>query len=113
MGRLRISPNGDFRVAGKSYRIPENMPPRAVANYLTLVRPIPDIRGGTSLTAEQRATTEAYLFRRGVAGLIPGLHMDASESLSAADMRTIHRWITAHRSVPGAHSGARSRVHST
>jgi len=97
MGRLRISPSGDFRVAGKSYRIPEHMPPRAVANYMSLVRPIPDIRGGTRLTAEQRATTEAYLFRRAAAGLIPGFHMDASEGLSAADMRTIHRWITVHR----------------
>lgn len=113
MGRLRISPNGDFRIAGKSYRIPEHMPPRAVANYLTLVRPIPDIRGGTSLTAEQRATTETYLFRRAVAGLIPGFHMDASESLSHSDVRTIHRWITAHRPVPSAHSAAQSRVHST
>ncbi len=102
MGRLRISPNGDFRVAGKSYRIPEHVPSRVLTNYMTLVRPIPDIRGGTSLTAEQRATTEAYLFRRAAAGLIPGFHMDASAGLSAADMRTIHRWITAHRPVASA-----------
>lgn len=105
MGRLRISPNGEFRVEGKSYHIPEHMPTRALANYMTLVRPIPDIRGGTQLTAEQRATTEAYLFRRAAAGLIPGFHMDASEGLSAADMRTIHRWITAHRPLPSANSG--------
>ncbi|HSM07395.1 MAG TPA: hypothetical protein VLA33_00070 [Gemmatimonadota bacterium] len=105
MGRLRISPNGDFRVAGKSYRIPEHVPPRVLTNYMTLVRPIPDIRGGTSLSAEQRATTEAYLFRRAVAGLIPGFHMDASEGLSAADMRTIHRWITAHRPLPSTYAG--------
>lgn len=101
MGRVRISPNGDFQVEGKSYHIPEHMPPRALANYLTLVRPIPDIRGGTRLTAQQRASTEAYLFRRAAAGLIPGFHMDASEALSPADMRTIHRWISSHRSLPG------------
>jgi len=102
MGRVRISPNGDFRVAGKSYHIPEHMPSRALANYRTLLRPIPDIRGGTRLTAEQRAATEAYLFRRAAAGLIPGFDMGASETLSASDMRTIHRWIAAHRTLPSA-----------
>lgn len=105
MGRVRISPNGDFRVEGKSYHIPEHMPPRALTNYLTLLRPIPDIRGGTRLTAQQRASTEAYLFRRAAAGLIPGFDMAASEALSAADMRTIHRWIAAHRPLPSPGSG--------
>ncbi|MFW6089609.1 MAG: hypothetical protein ACODAB_07640 [Gemmatimonadota bacterium] len=102
MGRVRISREGDFQIEGKSYHIPERIPPRALANYRMLVRPIPDIRGGTMLTVDQRATTEAYLFRRAAAGLIPGFHMDASEGLSAADMRTIHRWITAHRPLPNA-----------
>jgi hypothetical protein len=105
MGRVRISQDGDFRVEGRSYHIPEHIPPRALSNYLTLLRPIPDIRGGTKLTVEQRASTEAYLFRRAAAGVIPGLNMSASEALSPGDMRIIHRWIAAHRPLPTARSG--------
>lgn len=104
MGRVRISPDGDFQVEGKSYHIPEHIPPRALANYRMLLRPIPDIRGGTNLSVDQRATTEAYLFRRAAAGVIPGFHMEASEVLSPADMRIIHRWITDHRSLQTAPS---------
>jgi hypothetical protein len=105
MGRVRISQDGDFRVEGRSYRIPEHIPPRALSNYVTLLRPIPDIRGGTRLTVEQRATTEAYLFRRAAAGVIPGFDMSASEVLSPGDMRTIHRWIATHRPLPTGLTG--------
>ena len=102
MSRIRITQDGDFRVEGRSYHIPEHFPPRALSSYRSLLRPIPDIRGGTKLTAEQRAATEAYLLRRAAAGLIPGFHMNASESLSPRDMRVIHRWIAAHRLLPRA-----------
>lgn len=102
MSRIRISRDGDFQVEGKSYHIPEHFTQRALSSYLTLLRPIPDIRGGTKLTEEQRRATETYLARRAAAGVIPGFHMSASESLSPGDLKTIHRWIAGNRLLTGA-----------
>lgn len=100
MSRIRISPDGDFKVGGKSYRIPDQFTPRAISNYLELLRPIPDIRGGTKLSVERRAATEAYLSRRAATGMIPGFRMSEAESLSMREMRVIHRWIARNREVP-------------
>lgn len=102
MSRIRISRDGEFQVEGRSYRIPEEFAPRALSNYLTLLRPIPDIRGGTKLTDEQRAATEVYLSRRAAAGVIPGFLMSESESLSLGDLKKIHRWIAGNRLLSGA-----------
>ena len=101
MSRIRISATGVFRVEGRTYRIPEKLSARELSNYRTLLRPIPDIRGGTKLSSEQRAATEDYFSRRAVAGIIPGFDMSASESLSAGEMRVIHRWIARHRDPAG------------
>ena len=108
MSRIRISPDGDFKVGGKSYRIPDQFTPRAISNYLELLRPIPDIRGGTKLTVERRAATEAYLSRRAATGMIPGFRMSEAESLSMREMRVIHRWIARNREVPSARVSGRA-----
>lgn len=97
MSRIRISDDGEFEVGGKAYHIPEDLPARTLAVYRTLLRPIPDIRGGTQLTAERRAASEAYLSRRAAAGVIPGFDLGASASVPARDIRAIHRWIARHR----------------
>lgn len=101
MSRIRISEDGEFEVQGTAYRIPEDLPARTLAIYRTLLRPIPDIRGGTKLSAERRAASEAYLSRRAAAGVIPGFDLSASSSVSAGDIRAIHRWIARHRLRPG------------
>lgn len=100
MSRIRISEDGDFEVEGRAFHIPEDLPARTLAIYRTLLRPIPDIRGGTKLTAERRAASEAYLSRRAAAGVIPGFDLSASASVSAGDIRAIHRWIARHRLRP-------------
>lgn len=97
MSSIQISDDGGFQVEGKSFQIPEDFLPGAVSNYLTLLRPIPDIRGGATLTTERRASTEAYLSRRAAAGVIPGFRLSVSESLSPEDLQAIHRWIAGHR----------------
>ncbi|MGD8496199.1 MAG: hypothetical protein PVF05_08390 [Gemmatimonadales bacterium] len=97
MSRIRISQAGVFKVEGKTYCIPEHLSARQLSNYRTLLRPIPDIRGGTRLSTEQREASEAYFSRRAATGVIPGLDMDACASLSAREMRVIHRWIARHR----------------
>lgn len=94
---MSISQNGGFQVAGRSYHIPEHFPLSLVSSYRTLLRPVPDIPGGTKLTEEQRAVTEAYLHRRAAACVIPGFRMSVSKSLSPTEVETIHRWIASHR----------------
>lgn len=108
MSRIRISPDGDFKVGEKSYRIPDQFTPRAISSYLELLRPIPDIRGGTKLSVERRAATEAYLSRRAATGMIPGLRMSEAESLSMREMRVIHRWIALNRDVPSTSVAGRA-----
>jgi len=117
MSRIRISRNGGFQIDGRSYRIPERFTASEVSNYRTLLRPVPDIPGGTKLTEEQRANTKAYLFRRAAASVIPGFRMSVSESLPPREVETIHRWIAGHRpqlpdtaSQPGARRTAPPRV---
>lgn len=102
MSRIRISEDGEFEVGGTSYHIPEDLPARTLAVYRTLLRPIPDIRGGTQLSAERRAASEAYLSRRAAAGVIPGFDLSASASVPADDIRAIHRWIARHRLAPAS-----------
>lgn len=97
MSRIRISEDGEFEVGGRAYHIPEDLPPRTLAVYRTLLRPIPDIRGGTRLSPERRAASEAYLSRRAAAGIIPGFDLSVSASVPAGDIRAIHRWIARHR----------------
>lgn len=95
--RMSISRDGGFQVDGRTYRIPERFTPRVVSSYRTLLRPVPDIPGGTKLTVEQRAVTEAYLHRRAAACVIPGFRMSVSASLSPVQVEKIHRWIAGHR----------------
>ena len=97
MSNIRISEDGEFEVGGKAYQIPEDLPARTLSTYRTLLRPIPNIRGGTQLSDERKAESETYLSRRAAAGVIPGFDLDASESVPARDLRAIHRWIARHR----------------
>ena len=92
-----ISGDGVFEIDGHTYRIPEHFSTREVLSYRMLVAPVPDIPGGTTLTAEQRAATETYLLRRAAACVIPGFWMSVSESLSPAQLQSIGRWIARHR----------------
>ncbi len=95
--RMSISRDGGFQVDGRSYHIPKRFTPRIVSSYRTLIRPVPDIPGGTKLTLEQRAATEAYLHRRAAACVIPGFRMSVSKSLPPTEVEKIHRWIAGHR----------------
>ena len=95
--RMSISRDGGFEINGQAYRIPEHFAPPVVSSYRTLLRPVPDIPGGTRLTLEQRAVTQAYLHRRAAACVIPGFRMSISALLSPAEVEKIHRWIADHR----------------
>lgn len=94
---VSISLTGDFTVNGHAYRIPEHFSDRQVSSYRTLLRPVPDIRGGTVLTAEQRIATETFMLRRAAACVIPEFRMSVSEVLSHSQLETIHGWIAGHR----------------
>lgn len=95
--KIFISGDGAFEIDGRTYRIPEQFSSREAQSYRTLVTPVPDIPGGTTLTAEQRAATETFLLRRAAACVIPGFRMSVSESLSLAQLQSINRWIAGHR----------------
>ncbi len=92
-----IDGDGVFEIDGHNYRIPRHFSSKDVRSYRSLLVPVPDIPGGTKLTAEQRSATEAFLFRRAAACVIPGFWMSVSESLSAAQLQSINRWIALHR----------------
>ena len=94
---ILISGDGAFEIDGRACRIPERFTTREVFSYRELLVPVPDIPGGTVLTAEQRAVTETFLLRRAAACVIPGFSMSVSESLSPAQLQSIHRWIARHR----------------
>lgn len=95
--KISISLSGDFSIDGRTYRIPEHFSPRQVSSYQTLLRPVPDIHGGTKLTVEQRVVTETYLLRRAATCVIPGFLMSECELLSLRQLETIHGWIAGHR----------------
>jgi hypothetical protein len=92
-----ISGDGAFEIDGRTYRIPEQFSTREVLSYRTLIAPVPDIPGGTTLSPEQRVATETYLLRRAAACVIPGLLMSVTESLSPTQLQGIGRWIARHR----------------
>ncbi|MGI9038169.1 MAG: hypothetical protein ACR2GQ_04815 [Gemmatimonadota bacterium] len=94
---LHISGDGTFEFAGLSYRIPTDFAPREVFSYRRLLEPIPDVPGGTELSAQQRSVQKTYLFRRAAACVIPGLEAGALDDLTLGMLTTIHRWIAAHR----------------
>ena len=94
---ISISLSGDFSINGCSYQIPEQFSRRQVTGYRTLLRPVPDIPGGTKLTTDQRVATETYLLRRAAACVIPQFRMSVSELLSLRELKTIHGWIAGHR----------------
>lgn len=94
---ILISGDGVFEIEGRTYRIPEQFSTREVLGYRSLLTPVPDKPRGTTLTAEQRVATEAYLYRRAAACVIPGFGVHAPESLSRAQLWSIHRWIGRHR----------------
>jgi hypothetical protein len=94
---ISISLAGDFRFGDRAYQVPEHFSTRQVSSYQTLIRPVPDIPGGTKLTAEQRVVTETYLLRRAAACVIPEFRMSVSEVLSLRQLESIHGWIAGHR----------------
>ena len=94
---ISISLAGDFKVGGCTYQVPEHFSIGQVSSYQTLLRPVPDIPGGTKLTAEQRVVTDTYLLRRAAACVIPEFRMSRSELLSLRQLKIIHGWIAGHR----------------
>jgi len=94
---LSILPDGVLEVEGREYRIPDDFSPREVFSYRRLLEPIPDVPGGTCLTAEQRDAQQAYFFRRAAACVIPGLEASALEAIPLTALRSIHRWLAMHR----------------
>lgn len=94
---VTITSEGEFVLDGRPYRIPSEFSQRELFSYRRLLEPIPDIPGGTSLTAEQRDRQHAYFLRRAVACVIPGLQMRALKELSDRKIYAIHRWLHEHR----------------
>ena len=94
---ITITIDGIFEIDDFAYRIPEKFSTREILGYRSLVTPMPDNPRGTTLPAEQRMATEAYMSRRAAACVIPGFRMNAPESLSRAQLESIHRWIGQHR----------------
>ncbi len=92
-----IDANGAFEIEGHVYRIPERFTTREVLSYRSLIAPVPDKPRGTSLPPEKREATEAFLYRRAAACVIPEFRTNAPESLSRDQLWSIHRWIARHR----------------
>ncbi|MDX1395438.1 MAG: hypothetical protein R3195_13700 [Gemmatimonadota bacterium] len=95
--RLAIASDGSFEIEGHPYAIPDEFSQREVYSYKRLMEPIPDIPGGTSLSAEQRAQQRAYFLRRAAACIIPGLQVQSLEAMPLGQLQTMHQWIVAHR----------------
>lgn len=94
---LKVEANGVFELDGQSYQVPEEFTPREIYSYHRLLEPIPDIPGGTSLSAEQRSEQRAFLLRRAAACIIPGLQARTLEPLSLHHLQELHSWIAEHR----------------
>jgi len=94
---MRISGDGVFEINGHAFQIPEHFSNREAMGYRSLLAPVPDIPGGTKLTAQQRVVTETYLHRRAAACVIPGFRMSLTESVSHAQLQSIHGWIDRYR----------------
>lgn len=94
---IAIGPDGVFELDGHPYRIPAEFSPREIYSYRRLMEPIPDVPGGTSLSAEQRARQRAYFLRRAAACIIPGLQVNSLEDLPLPQLQTMHRWLAEHR----------------
>lgn len=94
---LTISPGGAFEFRGRPYRIPEEFSARVAYSYRRLLEPIPDVPGGTTLTEAQRLHQRAYLRRRAVACVVPGLQAADLETAGERTVRTLHRWIRENR----------------
>ena len=92
-----ITVDGVFEIDDFAYRIPEKFSTREVLGYRSLRTPMPDNPRGTTLPPEQRMATEAFMSRRAAACVIPGFRMNAPESLSRAQLESIHQWIGQHR----------------
>jgi len=95
--RVAIQPDGQLELDGHPYLIPSRFSPREVYSYRRLMEPIPDVPGGTSLSAEQRATQRAYFLRRAAACIIPGLQVQSLEDLPLRQLQGMHEWIATHR----------------
>lgn len=100
-----ISDAGELVIDGRTYRMPERFSSSDVSILRSLIAPVPDIRGGTALTVEQRSVTEDYLLRRAAAFAIPGCTMSVAASLSHAQLQSIRRWIA--RRHPTLTTGSR------
>lgn len=96
-GAIFISADGSFEIDGYSYRIPERFSTREVMGYRSLIEPVLDKPRGTTLAAEQRVATESFLHRRAAACVIPEFGVNAPESLSPAQLASIHGWIARNR----------------
>ncbi len=95
--RLAIGPDGAFTLDGNGYYIPTEFSAREVYSYRRLMEPMPDVPGGTSLSAEQRARQRAYFLRRAAACIIPGLQVQSLEGLPLGQLQRMHEWIVTHR----------------
>lgn len=94
---IAIGGDGVFEVDGHPYCIPVEFSSREIYSYRRLLEPIPDVKGGTCLSVEQRAEQRAYFLRRAAACVIPGLQVKSLESLPLGQLQRIHQWIAEHR----------------
>lgn len=98
MGRAAtVGPDGTFRIGKQRHRIPESFTDRQIDSYRTLLEPIPDSPSGPTISSELRRRQEAYLMRRSLAAVIPGLPLESLEKLSMTTIRAIHEWIADNR----------------
>ena len=92
-----VAADGTFRIGKQRHQIPESFSDRQIHSFRTLLEPIPDSPSGPSISSELRRKQEAYLLRRSLAAVIPGLPLKSLEKVSMSTIRSIHEWIAYHR----------------
>ena len=93
----KIANDGSFRIGRQRHQIPESFSDRQIHSFRTLLEPIPDSPSGPSISTELRRKQEAYLLRRSLAAIVPGLPLKSLERVSLTTIRSIHDWIADNR----------------
>jgi hypothetical protein len=92
-----VDSDGSFKIGKRKHRIPDSFSDRQIHSYRTLLEPIPETPSGPSMSSELRRKQRAYLMRRSLAAVIPGLPLPVLQKLSLSQVRGIHEWIAHNR----------------
>ena len=93
----KVMPDGSFVLGKRTHQIPETFSDRQIDSFRTLLEPIPDSPSGPAMSAVLRRRQRAYLLRRSLAAVIPGLPLPQLQKLSMGQVKSIHEWIAQHR----------------